>query len=236
MKNLFESIANGLLYAWKKEMNIPLPGKLRERAVEYGDWGCAGFPLLGWLIGLVITLAGVIVQAVFNIYAGALVFAVLTWLLFLYRDSGQCDGAFSAFLTGKLPGDNVRNMMPVFLMIVRMAMLVLLFIHGKMWHLPMIIAGVFMLEALLTMNGTFMPPLLDDSPESRRNMWVTAVILAFISFAMCPLATALGIALFMVIWRISQGRSEHEGSDLHQITIAGGAAGWALLLAGVLAI
>ena len=61
-------------------------------------------------------------------------------------------------------------------------------------------------------------------------------ILTFISFALLPLATALSVAAFMVIWNLAQRSSRRYGTDLLQITMAGGVAGWVLLLAGVFAI
>ena len=66
MKNLFEVIAGSLLYAWRKQMNIPLPRKLYEVSRGGGDWQCAGFPLLGWLLGLLIALAGALTELIFN--------------------------------------------------------------------------------------------------------------------------------------------------------------------------
>lgn len=238
MRSLFELLVNGMLYAWRKQMNIPLPSKLMDASGERGDWGCAAFPLLGWLLGMFITLAGLLVAWIFNVYAGAIVFAVLGWLLFLYRDSGRSDAVFGAFMTGKLPGDEIqwKITMPIILMAGRVALLMFLFFHGKMWHLPFVTGGVFTLEALLTMDGNFMPPLLDDTPESRRNMAAMALVMALVSFVLSPMSTAIGTAFFMIIWRLAQRKSDLNGTDLQQITLVGGGAGWGLLLAGIFAI
>lgn len=238
MKNLFELIINGLLYAWRKQMSIPLSKKLYQASLERGDWGCAGFPLLGWFSGLVIVFAGVVTEWIFNVYAGALVFSVLAWLLFLFRDSGRSDNVLAALIIGKLPKDNIQlhTAVPIILLLGRMALLVLLYVNGQAWHLPLVIGGVFTLEALLTVDGDFIPPLLDDTPEAKRNMGAVAVILTFISFALLPLVTALSVAAFMVIWNLAQRSSRRYGTDLLQITMAGGVAGWVLLLAGVFAI
>lgn len=238
MKNLFEVIAGSLLYAWRKQMNIPLPRKLYKVSRGGGDWQCAGFPLLGWLLGLLIALAGALTELIFNVYAGALVFAILAWLLLFLRDSGKSDSLFAANIINRLPDSNVpmQTVVPVVLLLGRMILLVLLYVHGEMWHLPLVIGGIFTLEALLTIDGSFMPPLVDDSPESRRNMVSIAVILALVSFVFTPLATALGVTVFLVIRQVAQHKSDGEGSDLMQITLAGSGAGWALLLAGVCAI
>ena len=91
--------------------------------------------------------------------AAALVFAVLAWLLFLFRDSGKSDGVFSAMLVSRLPQDNIslQTVIPVMLLLGRMVLLVVLYVRGQMWHLPMVIGAMFTLEAILTMDGDFIP-------------------------------------------------------------------------------
>ncbi len=239
MKKIFDTTAAALLGAWKKQMDIPLPRFLRDVSGNPGNMECAAFPLLGWLCGAAAVIPGILTAAILSPVIGAFVYAICAWLLLTFRDSARSDGMIANALARTLPGDAIpwRIAVPVLLTIIKFLLLMAVFRCGNAWHLPLVIGAVFTVETVLTLDGNFLPPLLNDTPESRRNMWITAGILLFISFLFCRLPAALSALSFVIVWRIFQVRTiANGGTTLAEVSFAGGITGWLTLISGVLTI
>jgi hypothetical protein len=238
MKEFLEDISGAFIRVWKKQMDISLPQKFTAFADRGSEYELLMFPLAGWLAGIVLLLPALLIQWLFNDFAGAFVFALCAWLFLTFRDSGRSDAIIAGIIAGKMPGEQIpwRIAVPVFMQIMKFALLMQIFYSGNLWHLPLMIGGMFLLEALLTLNGGFDPPLLDDSPAAVRNMWIITAILGIISLMICRMPAILGTAAFLLIWKIFQSRCDEDGTDLGQISVAGGITLWALLFAGLLSI
>ena len=239
MRNWFDLMWSALARAWDRQLDFPLPERMHRPAADgENPWELAALPVLGWLLGLVATLPGWLAERVFSPGAGALIFALVGFLALTFRDSGRSDGAVAAAVASALPGNELpwRLIVPVMLMIVRFALLLAVFSGGCRWQLPLVFAGIFAGETLLTLDGGFAPPLLPDAPGARRNFWIAAAAVTLISFLCGRLATALGAAAFVAVWQIFQRRAEREGTDLARIGLAGSLIGWVVLLAGLFAI
>ena len=238
MYNFFDNVCGALARVWKKQMDIPMPEFLREREQCGKTWETAAFPLTGWIAGTIITLPAVFIAWLFNIYAGTVVYALGAWTFMVFRDSGRSDGIIAEIFISKFPdGQNQwRAVIPVLLQVIKFALFSVVFLCGNCWHLAMITGGMFLMEAILTLDGGFAPPLLDDSENSRRRMWITAIILGIISIILCRMPALFGIAAFIVIWKIFQNRGEKVNTNFREISFAGAVTGWVLLLAGVLTV
>ncbi len=239
MRKICNTVLTALTGAWKKQMDIPLPRVLRTTSGDAGSLECAAFPVLGWLCGAVAALPGVITGMVFTPFAGALLFALCAWLLLTFRDSGKSDATLAVIIADALPGEAIpwRITVPVLLMIIKFMLLSAIFLCGNAWHLPLVLGAAFTMEALLTLDGDFMPPLLNDEPDSRSNMWIATVTLLFISFLLCRLPSALSALAFALIWKIFQNRTEKNGgTTLAEISLAGGITTWISLIIGALVI
>ena len=240
MKEWFENLYCALTWAWERQIDLPLPERLRGMSDpdRGGAWRLAAFPLLGWLIGVIAAAPGCAAELLFNRFTGAVLFALAGFLVLTFRDSGRSDGVVSGMLADLLPGKDLpmRLIVPTLLMFVRFALLMLLFMQGNASQLPLTLAGIFAMETLLTLDGGFVPPLLEDDPAARRRFWIVVILVTLGSFLCGRLATALGAAGFAVAWRVFQRKSERDGTDLAQITLAGSITGWILLLAGLLSV
>ena len=239
MKKIFDSVSAALINAWKKQMDIPLPRFLDGFSGDPGNFECAAFPLLGWLCALAAVLPGIFVAAIFTPLAGALVFALCAWVLLTFRDSGKSDAMLANFIAGLLPGEAIpwRMVVPVMLIFIKFILLMAIFRYGNAWHLMLVTGAAFTMETVLTLNGNFLPPLLNDSPESRRNMWITASILLFISFLLCRLPSALTALAFALLWKVFQNRTvSNGGTTLAEVSFAGGITCWISLFIGALVI
>lgn len=238
MKDWCEAWLAALTRAWTKQMDIPLPERWSAAGRRGDVREAAAFPVLGWLCGAAAAVPAILTAMVFNRFAGAFVYALTAWILLTFRDSGRSDGMIAALGEEFMPGESLpwNVIVPVALMIGRFALLMLMFQSGNAWHLPLVCAGIFSMEALLTLDGGFQPPLLNDSREARARLWIAVAVLTLISFLLCRVPTALGAAAFAALWLNFQRRGERDGATLAQISLAGGVTGWVLLLAGLLAI
>lgn len=233
------NIAAALIRAWQKLIKIRLPQKWRSFAVHRGKyWEAAGFVLTGWLCGLLIALAGGVIQMLFNRMTGAFVFALFAWLFMLFHDHGRGDGLIAAHLSKLLPGEIIpfNIVVPVFMMILKFAVLMTIFYNGNALFFALAAAGTFAFEALLIVGADFSPPVIDFSERARKRFLLTVILVILLSFWQAKLATVFGVLAFAVFWKFANERSLERGLTADDIRCSGAAISWILLLSGMLAI
>lgn len=239
---MYEELLNitaGILRAWQKLIKIPLPQKWMKFAAGNGKYDeAAGFILAGWLCGALIALIAGAGQMLFNRLTGAFIFALAAWLFMLFHDHGRGDGLIAAHLSRLLPGEVIpfNIVIPVFMMILKFALLMTLFYNGNALFFALVMAGTFAFEVLLITGADFSPPIVNFSDRARKRFLYAAVLVLLISFWQAKLAVAFGALLFAVFWKFAGERSAEHGVTADDIRCCGAAMSWILLLAGMLAI
>ena len=227
------------LRAYEKELHLPLSERLRRIARKHGrKQEAAMFVFAGFIAGVVIAAAGGITGMFFNRFAGAMIFALLGVLLYLFHDRGRGDGTLAAMISDKLPNEYlpVDMIIPIGMLILKFALFMRLFYHGSSMMLPLIIAGSFALEVLMLMDAGFSPPVLDGSASSRRRYWVVLILVLFFTFFTGQLATAFCAVLFAFFWYNAEKRSRSKEISVVYIRVISAASVWGMLLISALLI
>ncbi len=228
-----------LILAWKKQLCLPLPEKLKNLYQKSGKpYEMAGFVLLGVLGAVLAILAGLLAGVLFNRFGGALVFGIAAWVIWLFHDNGRSDGMISSVLASCLPGKELPYtlVLTVFMMILKVAILMMLFYSGKVWMLILVWGGVAGMEALLLHEVGFAPPVMDFSTSAVTRYWIVMGVILLFSFLISPLGSALGAISFAAVLKFSQKELPSSGNPVDFIRCCGASAGWLILLSSVLAI
>ena len=228
-----------LILAWKKQLCLPLPEKLNSLYQKSGKpYEMAGFVLLGVIGAILAILPGLLAGVLFNRFGGALVFGIAAWVIWLFHDNGRGDGIISSTLASFLPGRELPYslVLTVFMMILKVALLMLLFNSGKAWMLLLVWGGSAGIEALLLRDAGFAPPVMDFSTSAVTKYWVVLGMVLLITFLISPLGSALGAISFAAVWKFAQKELPASGNPVDFIRCSGASAGWLILLSAVLTI
>lgn len=239
MREWFLNWGRVLASAWNKQMLLPLPERFRqENSRKLDDREMAAFPLLGGCCALLVFLAALLGQLLFNRLGGALIFALSGWLFWLFHDHGRGDGLIADRLVSFLPGGEIpfRVVIPVFMMIMKFAMLMAIFFYGKGLLFTLVMGGLFAMEALLIKEAGFSPPVIGVSENAVQKFWTVLLILLAVNMPFSALGSAFSALFFAGLWRFSGQWIKREGCSKDDIRCYGAITGWLILLAGILAV
>lgn len=214
MQDKLNSWVGALARAWSKMIRLPLPLKLEQFAIgSGGNREAAAFVLIGWLCGILITFFAWVVALCFNRFGGSLLFAVLSWLLLLWHDAGRGDGKLVSLISGALPGDsgNFLAALPVFMMVMKFALLMGVFYYGNGTYLALVIGGCFALEAQLLGSLDVTPPVLDFSPGALFSFRVMLGIALLTGLFSAGIASALSALIFAMLCRSGMEKMSSTG-------------------------
>ena len=237
---MFNTLCNwsgALLRAWHKMMKPALPQKLYDFAAVNGkNQEAAAAVLLGWLLGTAAAAAGGIFSAVSNAFAGAFVFALAAWLLMFFHDHARGDGLIAARISGALAGESIPSgiIVPVFMMMVKFALLGGLFYSGSTLYCTLILAGGFAMETLLLADAGFSPPVFEASESAMRRFWTVTVLVLIFTFSGSKPAAALMILGFAVILKFAKERLNEQGLTADDIRFYGAMMIWVSIISGIL--
>ena len=155
MKTHVETFLAAINFAWDELFDFRWQLIVKNSAPLKHDnnFTFAAFPLLGFAAGLVVSLISLMVSGIFNINSGALVFAVLSWALLCFKDSGRGDCWLANFFLGKLQTaenhDLLRSILNLFPMMLKFIILLFIGLAGNMLCFPILLATAFALQAAL---------------------------------------------------------------------------------------
>ena len=202
------------------------------------DFTYAAFPLLGFAVGLVVSLISLAVAGIFNINAGALVFAVLAWLIMCFKDSGRGDCWLVNFFLGKLqPEENrelLRNILNLFPMMFKFIILLFIGLSGEMLYFPVLLAAAFALQAALAGSDDCRKEFIPAGENGKRFFLVTLIVLGIISIIFCRTGCVAAVAVAFGLFFVFNKKMIREGFSASGISSAGYIGEWALLAAGLL--
>jgi len=254
MRNDRQLVA-GALEAWRILTDLPLPkGWLREDSAPVtGARVLIWFPLLGAGFGAAIAAAGWLFTMVSNRYAGAVLFAVLTLLFMLFKDSGRAVLLVVSQLLNLLDGKKFapaldaassdrgeldrRFGMPLAAVLAAAVLLMafLIGMYGGKGALIPLFAGAFATQGELAAElAPEAGGIADPERSGRRLMWIVAALAALVSLAFLPTATAFGV---LIVVLINLTLKEHLRKNLPElradtVTWLGAAAELSLLACG----
>lgn len=210
----------GWIAAWRMLTDFPLPAA----AERYEDSKVpaarmlGAFPLLGALCGALIALAGWFVAVLSNRFAGAAVFAVLSLVFLIFKDSGRGWLLFVSWLLNLIDGETFTTALAkassersvldrklaggvaAALALWALVMLFLIGLYGAKGFMIPLVAGAF------STQGEAIPELSPEAggvadPERRGRwiMWAICGAVVIAAFPFFPLATAFGILALCLI-------------------------------------
>lgn len=227
-------------FAWGELFDLPLQFIFREKDAENGRnvFTLAAFPLLGFLVGTLTALFSLLVGKVFNSHAGGIVFALIGWLILCFKDSGRGDSWLGNYFFGKLQNpdnrDFARNILNIFPVLLKFALLLFIGLAGGTFYLALLLAGAFALQAALISSEdctTEFVPVNDASVIIFRS---ALVVLGIIGFALCRLGAVGAVAVVCGLYIVYNRKFVREGFSADGVSRAGYVAEWLLLTAGLL--
>jgi hypothetical protein len=227
----FTDAVSALCCAWNELIDIPCPFFKPEDG-RNNELIPAAFPVIGWVTGMIVALAGALISAVFNIYAGGVAFAVLGWCVLTFKDSCRGDTILCRNIK-IIPFDKSLIFVPWLL---RFVLLLIIGVMGCKWYFALVIAGGFAMQALVATGIECRVSLLPDTPEARRMLIIVSAVIAVITFPFCRLETALAVVVFAGLYMFFAKRiGEFAGEEaVEKISNYGCITEWALLFAGIL--
>ena len=228
-----------LLRALEKDLHLPLPEKWRVFSHRFGRKQEAAMVVLaGFLTGAAAAATSCIVKCFFNRFIGALLYALLYTLFWLFHDRGRGDGLLAAKAAAKLPDEYipVKVIAPISLMILKFALLMVLFYHGGAFYGALVIVGGLALEVFMVMAAGGYPPVMDNSIGARRRTaWVALAALLMVFFS-AETAAAFGALIFTLLLRYAEKKVTANGVTMAEIRFWCALCVWLMLLGGVLLI
>ena len=239
MFELLKIWAGAMVRAWKKMIRLPLPLKLEKfAAANGGSREAAAFVLTGWLCGVIAAFAGGTAALFFNRIGGSLLFALLVFLLFLWHDGGRGDGKLVSLISRGLPGDNgvLLTALPVFLMVMKFALLMGVFHWGGGMFAALIIGGAFALEAYLLGSLDVTPPVLDFSPKALLRFRIMLALVLICGFFNSGIAAALSALIFVMLCKSGNEKMLQEGVGADDIRAYSSLFVWLSLICRVITV
>ena len=90
---MLKDLLDAMGFAWGELFDLPLQNIFRNSSSGNGEtsFTLAAFPLLGFLVGALVALISSLVTVIFNPHAGGVLFALLSWAVLCFKDSGRGD-------------------------------------------------------------------------------------------------------------------------------------------------
>ena len=240
LKNHVDRFIAAINFAWGELFDFRWQFILKHSAPLKHDnnFTFAAFPLLGFAVGLVVSLVSMMVAGIFNIHAGALVFAVLAWLILCFKDSGRGDCWLANFFLGKLrPDENrdlLRNILNLFPMMFKFIILLFIGLSGEMLYFPVLLATAFALQAALAGSDDCSNEFIPAGENGKKYFLITLIVMGITGIIFCRLGCVAAIAAAFGLFFVFNKKMIREGFSANGISSAGYIGEWALLAVGLL--
>ena len=240
MKKHVDSLLGAINFAWGELFDFRMQMILKDSAPLRHDnnFTFAAFPVLGGIVGFAVALVSAIIAGLFNPHAGALVFAVLAWVILCFKDSGRGDCWLANFFLGKVPMDEnrdlLRNILNLFPMLIKFIILLFIGLAGGMFYFPVLLATAFALQAALAGSEDCRTEFIPSGENGRKFFRIALIVLAIIGFIFCRVGCIAAIAVAFALFFVFNRKMVREGFTPAGISSAGYIAEWTLLIAGLL--
>lgn len=240
MKTHVDHFLGAVNFAWGELFDFRWQLILKNSAPLKHDnnFTFAAFPLLGFLVGLAVSLISLMVGGIFNLNSGALVFAVSAWLILCFKDSGRGDSSLANFFLGKLQSnenrDLLRNILNLFPMMLKFIMLLFIGLAGGILYFPLLLAAAFALQAAWAGSEDCRTEFIPSGENGKKYFCITLVVLGIIGLLFCRMGCVAAIAAAFGAFFIFNKKMSREGFSAASISSAGYISEWILLAAGVL--
>ena len=236
MKTHVETFLAAINFAWDELFDFRWQLIVKNSAPLKHDnnFTFAAFPLLGFAAGLVVSLISLMVSGIFNINSGALVFAVLSWAVLCFKDSGRGDCWLANFFLGKLQTaenhDLLRSILNLFPMMLKFIILLFIGLAGNMLCFPILLATAFALQAALAGSEDCPVEFIPAGENAMKFFRVTLIVLGITGLIFCRLGCVAAIAAAFGLFFIFNKKMIREGFSASAISSAGYISEWTLLI------
>lgn len=240
MKKYINELFSALNFVWDEVFDLPsqMIFKNSPRLGKNNVFILSAFPLLGFLAGMLIALPGVILAAIFNTHAAGVLFAVAAWVFLCFKDSGRGDGWMGNYFFERLRnhenGEFIRNVLTIFPVLLKFAILLFIGLTGKYFFFAAIICGAFTLQAALISSEDCPVKFVSADERAVKVFRWTLVILAIIMFLLCRAAAVGAVAAVCLLYIIFNRIMRQNGFTVAAVSHAGYIAEWVLLVTGLL--
>ena len=240
MKKHVERLLAAVNFAWDElfDFQIQLIVKNSAPLTTDNNFTYSAFPVLGFAVGFAAALVSLMVTGIFNLHAGALVFAVLAWVILCFKDSGRGDCWLANFFLGKVSmnenRDLLRNILNLFPMMIKFLILLFTGLAGNMLYFPVLLATAFALQAALAVCEECEVRFIPEVPAGRNIFYTFLIAAGVISFIISIVQTLAVVAVVAVLFLVFRQKLAASGFDADGINFAGGVTEWSLLAAGLL--
>lgn len=188
------------------------------------------YPVFGWLVGAVIALAAVLFSNLFHPWAGAVIFAAVTWVLLTFTLPGEGEVVIAGRLASYFPEGrglpSAKILLYALLLIGKLILLLLLGVTCP-WQLPLLLAWTALLSVAVYTVGRA------DIEIGRNALWPMAVLSVL---SLIPAARSVFVFTLtgILALRYFAGRENGRRSISAERSFPVAVCCWLLLLLGVL--
>ena len=239
MKKVLKDLLDAMGFAWGELFDLPLQNIFRNSSSGNGEssFTLAAFPLLGFLIGASVALISSLIALIFNPHAGGVLFALLSWAVLCFKDSGRGDAWLGNSVSGKLQHEGnrefIRNIMNIFPALLKFAILLFIGLAGGTFYLAILLSGEFALQAALVSSEDCRIRFIPADERSVVIFRVALVLVGVIGFIFCRLGAIGAIAAVCVLFLIYNRKFADEGFSAEGVSRAGYIGEWILLAVGL---
>ena len=240
MKKHIDALVAALTFAWGELFDFQLP-QIFKKESDCGEKNCfvlAAFPLLGLIIGSLTALLAELVSVIFNFQAGGVVFALISWAILCFKDSGRSDSWLANRVANKLQNhensDFTRNILMIFPVLLKFIILLFLGMWGGRFYFALLLSGAFALQAVLASSENCQNQFIRFDDRGMIVFRLTLVAIGLAGFILCTIGAIGAIAIVCGLYILFNRQLTREGFSADAISRAGYCAEWALLFTGLL--
>ena len=237
-----EKFLSALSSAWEELIVFPLPEFFRRNSGsgKRNVLTAAAFPLLGFIIGIIIALIVLLLDMTAGRMVAALVFALAGWGMLRFRDSARGDNRLGKYLSGRMKnydgGEGGVNLLMLLPGMIKFVILLLLGLSGSFFYIAVLLTAAFAFQAALVVDEECPLEFLDRSDTAVKIFRGTLIVLGILCFACCRLGTVVALVVVLAGFNITMKRLKNDGFSAENISFSGTLVEMFMLLAGLLAI
>lgn len=240
MKIHVEKLFSAVYSAWDQLLDFPKPQFLSGSRDDdrRNELTAGAFLFLGWVSGAAVALISALSSWIFNRAAGAVVFAVLSWAVLTFKDSGRGDNTLNRWLCGKLCGkrcfEEMEELLRVMPAVVKLLVLIFIGWNGGFFYLTLVLTGAFGIQAALALNADCTTEFFDRGENAVKFFRTMLIVLLVFSFVFSRVGTLAAAVICGAVYMFSLKTLKSSGFSGSSISLAGTAAEWCLLAGGLL--
>ena len=240
MKIPVEKLFSAVDAAWDQLLDFPKPQFLSGRGEGdiRNEFTAGAFLLLGWCGSTAVVLISALSWWIFNRAAGAVIFALLSWGVLTFKDSGRGDNALNRWLCEKLCGRyrfaEMEELLRVMPAVVKLFALIFIGWNGGFFYLTLVLTGAFGIQAALGLSADCTTEFFDRGEKAVKFFRTVLIVFLVYSFIFSRLGTLTAVLICIAVYALSLKRLKNSGFSGSSISLAGTAAEWSLLAGGLL--